>query len=81
MIKFVAVAAFALGIATSAQAMSPVPVHQPDGTITRVAYGCGAGRTRIRGVCVWRSTRRQVRRHYRRCVRWHGGACIRWHYY
>jgi hypothetical protein len=77
MIRLIAVAAFSLAVATSAQAMSPVPLHQPDGMITQVAYGCGPGRTRVRGVCVARTTIR----HYRRCVRWHGGACVRWHYY
>jgi hypothetical protein len=41
MIKSIAVAAFALACATSAQAMSPVPLHQPDSLHTEVAYGCG----------------------------------------
>ena len=31
MIRLIALAAFALALATSAQAMSPVPLHQPDG--------------------------------------------------
>ena len=35
MIRFIAVA-FALAVATSAQAMSPAPLHQPDGMITQV---------------------------------------------
>ena len=35
MIRLIAVA-FALTFATSAQAMSPVPLHQPDGMITQV---------------------------------------------
>ena len=35
MIRFVAVV-FALAVATSAQAMSPVPLHQSDGMITQV---------------------------------------------
>ena len=43
MIRLIAVAAFALAVATSAQAMSPAPPHQPDGITTQVAYGCGAG--------------------------------------
>ena len=33
-------------------AMSPAPLHQPDGMITQVREGCGAGRVRINGVCV-----------------------------
>ena len=41
MIRLIAVA-FALALATSAQAMSPAPLHQqPDGMTTPVAYGCG----------------------------------------
>ena len=36
MIRLIAFAAFALALATSAQAMSPVPLHQSDGMITQV---------------------------------------------
>ena len=36
MIRLVAVTAFALAFATSAQAMSLVPLHQSDGMITKV---------------------------------------------
>jgi len=79
MIKLIAVAAFALAVATSAQAMSPAPLHQADGMITQVAYGCGPGMTRVRGVCVSRVAKRHVRREARRCAVWGGGACIRWH--
>ena len=43
MIRLIAVAAFALTVATSAQAMSPAPLNQPDGMTTLAAYGCGAG--------------------------------------
>ena len=78
MIRFIAIAAFALAFATSAQAMSPAPLHQPEGMTTQVAYGCGPGRTRVRGVCVARTTKRQVRR----CVVWGvGNVCRRWRYY
>src|ERR1041384_7119701 len=41
------VAAFAVAIGTSAQAMSPPPLQQLDGMTTQVAYGCGVGRTRV----------------------------------
>ena len=61
MIRLIAVA-FALTLATSAQAMSPAPLHQPDGMITQVAFRCGAVRARVNGVCVARTTKRQVRR-------------------
>jgi hypothetical protein len=43
MIRLIAVAGFALAVATSAQAMTPAPIPQPDGMITQVAAGCGAG--------------------------------------
>ena len=74
MIRLIAVA-FALAVATSAQAMSPAPLHQPDGMITQVRQACGAGRVRVNGVCVARTTIRQTRR----CARWSGGACVRWY--
>ena len=60
MIRLIAVA-FALTLATSVQAMSPAPLHQPDGMITQIRVACGAGRVRINGVCVARTTKRQVR--------------------
>ena len=34
MIRLVAVAGFALAVATSAQALTPAPIHQPDSLIT-----------------------------------------------
>jgi hypothetical protein len=79
MLKLIAVAAFALTVATSAQAMPVAPLHQPDGKITQVRYACGPGRTRVGGVCVARTTIRHTRRVVRRCRRWHGGVCVRWY--
>ena len=69
MTRLIAVAGFALALATSAQAMTPAPIPEPDGMITQVAYGCGPGRTRVRGVCVARTTIRHTRRHVRRELR------------
>lgn len=75
MIRLIAVAALGLSLAGSAQAVSPAPLPQPEGVTTQIAFGCGPGRTRVRGVCVARTTRRQVRR----CVVWGaGGVCRRW---
>jgi hypothetical protein len=74
MLRLIAVA-FALAVATSAHAMSPAPLQQPDGMITQVRQACGAGRVRVNGICVARTTIRQTRR----CARWSGGACIRWY--
>ena len=66
MIRMIAVAGFVLSVAISAQAMTPAPIPQPDGMITQVAAACGAGRTRVNGVCVARTTVRQTRRAVRR---------------
>jgi hypothetical protein len=75
MIRLISVAGFALAVATSAEAMTHAPIHQPGSMITQAAYTCGPGRTRVGGVCVARTTIRQARR----CARWHGGACVRWY--
>ena len=75
MIRFIAVAGFAILIASSAKGMSPAPLPQSnDDMITQVALACGPGRTRINGVCVARTTVRQTRRAVRRCARWRGGV-------
>jgi len=79
MIRLVAVAALALAVTTSAEAMSPAPLHQPPGMITQVREACGAGRVRINGVCVARTSKRHVRREVRRCARWHGGVCAQYY--
>jgi hypothetical protein len=65
MIRLIAIA-FTLALATSAQAIPLAPLHQPDGMITQVAAACGAGRTRVNGVCVARTTIRHTRRAVRR---------------
>jgi hypothetical protein len=75
MLKLIAVAGFALTIATSAQGMTPAQLAPPDDMVTQIAVGCGLGRTRINGVCVARTTVRQTRRAVRRCVRWNAGVC------
>ena len=38
MIKFIAFAAFALALTTSAEALPRMPLHQPDGMTTQVRY-------------------------------------------
>ena len=76
MIRLIAVAAFVLAVATSAHAMSPTPLHQLDGMITQVREARGPFRVRINGVCVARTTKRQVRR----CAVWGAGnVCRRWY--
>jgi hypothetical protein len=75
MLGSIAVAGFALLVATSVQAMTPAPPPQVDEMVTRVAVGCGLGRTRVNGVCVARTTVRQTRRAVRTCVRWQADVC------
>ena len=43
---------FALAVATSAQAMSPAPLNQPDSMVTQVREACGAGFHMVNGTCV-----------------------------
>ena len=63
MIRFIAVA-FALAVTTSAQAMSPAPLHPSDSLITQVRQNCGAGMkwNNALGRCATTSARRNVRR-------------------
>jgi hypothetical protein len=79
MLRLIAVAVFGLALASSAQALTPAPLHQPDGMITQVAYGCGPGRTEVAGRCVARTTIRHTRRVIRRCARWRGDVCLRYY--
>jgi hypothetical protein len=76
MIRLIAVAVFALAAATSAQAMSPVPLHQRDGMVTQARVGRPLTPGSVAGV-----HRRHVRRSVRRCAVWGPGhVCTRWHY-
>ena len=77
MIRLIAAAGFALAVATSAQAMTPAPLFQPDGMITQARMGCGVGRVMVNGVCQSRARMRQERRANRRCARYSGHACVR----
>jgi hypothetical protein len=67
MMRLIAVA-FALALVSSAHAVPLAPLLQVEGASTEIAYGCGAGRTRVGGVCVARTTKRQARRAVRRCT-------------
>lgn len=65
MIRLTAIA-FALALASSAQAMPPVPLQQTDEMVITVREGCGAGmRQTAGGACV----RTQARRAAGRCAR------------
>ena len=76
MITFIAIAAFALAVATSAQALSPAPLHQADGMIMQVREACGTGYHMVNDKCV----RTAVRRNAARCavgMRSVGGRCVK----
>ena len=76
MIRLIAFAAFALVLATSAQAMSLVPLHQSGGMITQVREDCGAGYHMVNGTCI----RTAARRNAARCavgMRTVGGRCVK----
>jgi hypothetical protein len=64
MIRLIAFA-FALSLATSAQAATPLaPLHAPGGLVTQVRHNCGAGMrwNEALGRCATTSARRHVRR-------------------
>ena len=79
MIRLSISVAFALAVATSAEAMSPAPLHEPVARVTHIADGqpcdlknqvriwrcprCGAY-----GICMLRTTPPVRQRAYRRCV-------------
>ena len=61
-LRLIAFAALALAVATSAQAMSPAPLHQSDGMITQVRQTCGTGYHMVNGNCVRTAARRNAAR-------------------
>ena len=69
MIRLIAIA-FALAVATSAQAMSLAPLHQPDGMITQVREACGAGMHMVNGTCMRTAARRNAARCALECDSW-----------
>ena len=63
MIRLLISVAFALAVATSAEAMSPAPLHEPDMMITQIRNVRSAhqpcdlpSQVRINGICMLRST-------------------------
>jgi hypothetical protein len=68
MIRLIAVA-FALALATTAQALPPVAVQPADEMVTQIREGCGAGMRRTAGgACIRTPARRQAGRAVRRCA-------------
>jgi hypothetical protein len=83
MIRLIAVAAFALAVATSAGAMSPAPLHEPDAMITQIRQARQARRCEdpnqvvINGICDFWA--RHVDRAHHRCVEWNEGFCVEYY--
>ena len=50
MIKLIAAAGFLVAVATSAHAITPASISQPDGMLSQVRFGCGPFRTRVAGI-------------------------------
>ncbi len=75
MIRIISVAFVLVLASSSAQAMPLAPIQQPDSIVTQVVAGCGAGMTRVNGVCVSRHGKRQARR----CARWNGTTCAKYY--
>ena len=72
MLRLIAVA-FALTVASSAQALPPVvSLNQPDTLVTPVREACGAGMHMVNGVCVRTPTRRAASRRPRSDLLSHG---------
>jgi|SRR5580700_9910295 hypothetical protein len=67
MIRLTAIA-FALALASSAQAMPQAPLQQSDDMVITVREACGAGMHRVGGVCVSNVGGRHARRAVRRCA-------------
>ena len=87
MIRLLISVAFALAVATSAGAMSPAPLHEPDTMITQIRnirpahQPCDLpSQVRINGICMLRSTPHHVRRRdYRGCAKWNEGICVEYY--
>jgi hypothetical protein len=68
--------AFALALASSAQAMPQAPLQQTDGIVIQVRQGCGLGRQLVDGVCKRNSTvRKMVRKCRAKKMRYVNGRC------
>ena len=64
MTRFI-VLAFALTLASAAQAMPLAPLQQPEEVVINIREACGAGMHMVNGVCV----RTHARRATSRCAR------------
>ena len=63
--RIISVALVVALASSSTQAMPLAAIQQPDSMVTKVVAGCGAGMTRVNGVCVLQEHhKRQARRYH-----------------
>ena len=75
MMRLIAVA-FAMALASSAQAIPRAPLQQMDEMVIQVRQGCGLGRQLVDGVCKRNSTvRKMVRKCRAKKMRYVNGRC------
>ena len=83
MIRLLISVAFVFAVATSAEAMSPAPLHQPDGMITQIRKARQArpcqdpNQIRINGICQYSPP--HVSRSQHVCVEWNEGMCVEYY--
>ena len=71
---------FALAVATSAQAMSPAPLHEPDAMITQARQARqydDPNQVLVNGIC--EDYARHVSRAQHVCVAWNEGVCVEYY--
>jgi len=80
MIRLLVSVALALAVATSAEAMSLAPLHEPDSMITEVrkAGQCDdPNQVLVNGVC--EDYARHVYRAEHKCIAWNEGVCVEYY--
>ena len=82
MIRLLVSVALALAVATSAEAMSLAPLHEPDSVITKVRKArepaCwDPNQVRVNGICM--DYARHVSRAQHVCISWNEGVCVEYY--
>ena len=82
MIRLLISVALALAIATSAEAMSPAPLHEPGSMITKVRKASqpacwDPNQVRVNGICM--DYARHVSRAQHKCISWNEGVCVEYY--
>jgi len=82
MIRLLISVALALAVATSVEAMSLAPLHEPDSVITKVRKArepaCwDPNQVRVNGICM--DYARHVSRAQHVCISWNEGVCVEYY--